>query len=484
MKLLRSLEKRSYIWFLVVVSLLFFLLRLPSLFEPYWYGDEGIYETMGLALSRGALLYKEIWDNKPPLLYVLYGIFAGDQFSLRVLSLVFGIVSTILFFLLSQKLLTGKRPYIATLIFAFFFATPLIEGNIANAENFMLLFIISAGLLVFNHHTLHNKQLLFAGILSSIAFLFKVVGIFDFSAFLAFLIIINFKNLQSILELVKKLFPYLVGFITPIVISGLYFLIVGTFPEFYQGAFTHMVGYVGYGNYFLFPQGLLIIKLLFLSMALLILLVKRNTIPKEALFILCWLFFSIFNAFFAQRPYTHYLLVLLPSFSLLTAYMLEVSEKKRRFIYGVLFVGTILLVSNSFNLYNKTISYYSNFFSFVNHKQDLFSYYAFFDRNTPRDYQVAQFITMNTNSNDPIFIWGNNAQVYKLANKLPPGRFTVAYHITATPHTLAETKAALEKQNPKFIIITSIMRPEFPYSLSNYSHRINIEHSAIYERNN
>ena len=27
---------------------------------------------------------------------------------------------------------------------------------------------------------------------------------------------------------------------------------------------------------------------------------------------------------------------------------------------------------------------------------------------------------------DNIFIWGNNAQVYKLTEKLPPGRYTVA----------------------------------------------------------
>ena len=132
MRILSGLEKSKSFWFLLFTCLLFFLLRFPSMFEPYWYGDEGIYQTLGLGIDNGRLLYRDIFDNKPPLLYILYSIFDSDQFLLRLSSLIFGGFSIVLFFKLAQKLLNSKRAvYFSTFFFAIIFGLPIIEGNIA-----------------------------------------------------------------------------------------------------------------------------------------------------------------------------------------------------------------------------------------------------------------------------------------------------------------------------------------------------------------
>ncbi len=47
------------------------LLRIPNFFEPYWYGDEAIYLTVGNALNHGGKLYTTIIDHKTPLIYHL-----------------------------------------------------------------------------------------------------------------------------------------------------------------------------------------------------------------------------------------------------------------------------------------------------------------------------------------------------------------------------------------------------------------------------
>ena len=104
MKLIAHLEKSKSIWFLLFISFAFFLLRWPSLFEPYWYGDEGIYQAVGLLIRSGAPLYSGAWDNKPPLLYLLYALFNSDQFLIRFVSLIFGIVSIWVFYLLAKRL--------------------------------------------------------------------------------------------------------------------------------------------------------------------------------------------------------------------------------------------------------------------------------------------------------------------------------------------------------------------------------------------
>src|ERR1051326_55110 len=98
MKFLAKLEKQRVTWFLIITLFLFFLLRLPSLFEPYWYGDEGIYQVIGSALRNGRQLYSGIWDNKPPVLYLIYALFNGDQAGVRFFSLFFGIASVCIFF--------------------------------------------------------------------------------------------------------------------------------------------------------------------------------------------------------------------------------------------------------------------------------------------------------------------------------------------------------------------------------------------------
>src|SRR3990167_94421 len=104
MKLIKRLEKSASFWFFLTISVVFFFLRWPSLYEPYWYGDEGIYQAVGMLINSGAPLYSGAWDNKPPLLYVLYAVFASDQFLIRIVSLFFGLASVWMFYLTAKKL--------------------------------------------------------------------------------------------------------------------------------------------------------------------------------------------------------------------------------------------------------------------------------------------------------------------------------------------------------------------------------------------
>ncbi len=179
-------------FFLLLTVFTFMLLRIPSLIEPYWYGDEGIYQVIGMALRNGRLLYRDIWDNKPPLLYVLYSFVNGDLFSIRSLSLLAGIGAVVAQFFLSKNLFKKRlSQYLSTGVFALLFGLPLIEGNIANAENFMLLPITMAFYFI-SRNTQRNKELVVAGILLSISFLFKSVAVFDFAAAILIIVIAKY----------------------------------------------------------------------------------------------------------------------------------------------------------------------------------------------------------------------------------------------------------------------------------------------------
>ncbi len=61
-------------WLLLVLAVfaLGALLRLPTFLRPLLSDDEAIYATTADALSRGDLLYRDVVDHKPPLIYHVY----------------------------------------------------------------------------------------------------------------------------------------------------------------------------------------------------------------------------------------------------------------------------------------------------------------------------------------------------------------------------------------------------------------------------
>ncbi len=479
--------------FLLAISTVFAILRIPSLVEPDWYGDEGIYQVIGMALKQGRFLYREIWDNKPPMLYLIYSVVNGDLFYTRLLSLISGIISVIFIFFLAKKLFKKRISiYLSTTIFAILFSLPLIEGNIANAENFMLAPIILSALLI-----LSNKSINYflAGLLLSFAFLTKIVAVFDFAAFFIVIFFLRvydnfsiksiYNYFQSFLKNKKIIFNFkdemffAVSFVFPIILVFVFFTIKGAFNDFYTATFSQNVGYVGYGNYFIFPMGRLILKLILLFLVILIVIIFRSKLGKNGFFIFIWLMFSLFNCLFSERPYTHYMLVLLPSFCLFIGYLIE--NKKLLILNSFILVLLLVIILRSFNLYAKIFPYYSNYINFIINNKSAASYEAFFDRNTPRDYLVAEFIKANTNPDDYIFLWSDSGQIYKLSNKLPPGRYIVSYHITFYKDGISETKNAIDKFRPKYIIATKQINPIY-YLLRNYGYKLSIKNASVYER--
>lgn len=490
-KIIYSIKQKlsfSDAWFLTLTVFIFSLLKIPSLIEPYWYGDEGIYEVIGMAMRGGRVLYQGIWDNKPPLLYIIYALFNGDQFSVRFFSLFFGVAAVVAFFFLAKKLFLNRRSvWLSTIIYSLLFGLPVLEGNIANAENFMHFPTILAFYLII---LLYKKKSLIpffiSGVLLSIAFLIKIVAVFDFAALFLTILILKFYE-GSLLEInLKKVFIgftqevlFSLGFVLPIILSIVYFLSKGALSDYVRAAFLQNVGYVGSGNYFLFPMGWLVIKLLLLSSSVLLVLKFRKYIGINGIVIFLWFFFSFFNAFFSAKPWTHYLLVMVPSFCLLLGLIID--NKKILKITIPIFLISLFIVLTNFKFYSKNLDYYKNYFQFVFGNKSVDNYQSFFDRITPRDYSVAKFILMNTNPSDSIFLWSDSGQIYALTGKLPPGRYIVAYHVTFFKNAIEETKKDLERTQPKFIIQTK-ETPEINNYLASYSLRYKIQGARIYER--
>lgn len=490
MKLIQKLQARGEFLFLAVIVLVFFALRLPSLSEPFWYGDEGIYGTIGQAISNGKLLYRDIWDNKPPLIYLIYAFFNSDLFSVKYFSLIFGEISVVVFYFLVKSVFQIRKiERILLVLFVFFLGTPFLEGNIANAENFILPFVLLAALgilnLIKNDNFLDkNKQktIFYIGFTAGVAFLIKIVAIFDLAAFLISLIIIYFDNLKKLLSQIGFL---ITGFITPIILCLFYFLINNSLIYFINAVFVGNLYYVEYANSYITPFGLLLLKIILLLLSVGFIFYKRRSLKNLEIFVFLWLICSIFNVLFSGRPWPHYLLLLSPSFCLAFGYLINKKMAKVRLYALVLIFASALIGTSIFNfglnnVYN-VYTYYENFVLFLTDKRDLSSYQEYFDKDTRRDYELAQFIRSRIKSNEEIFIWGNNPQIYVLANKLPPVKYVAEYHMALNNNSYKELSEEIRKKNLRYVIIL----PEtenFPFAIGNYSNHYNIKGADIYER--
>ena len=78
---------------------LYLILRLPSLIEPQWYSDEAGYASTAWLTHAGYGLYVDAWNNKPPLLFDIYGLsealFGASEAGIHGLSILSGLAAII-----------------------------------------------------------------------------------------------------------------------------------------------------------------------------------------------------------------------------------------------------------------------------------------------------------------------------------------------------------------------------------------------------
>ncbi|HUS52143.1 MAG TPA: hypothetical protein VMX77_01605 [Candidatus Bathyarchaeia archaeon] len=449
-------------YWLILVFILFFFLRLPSLFEPFTYGDEGIYLTLGQAWRKGAVFYRDIHDNKPPLLYLLAGI-AYNFTNFRLILFVWSLITVFLFSKLSRILFKKNNlaAFFSTLIFVIISSVRLFEGTIGNAENFMIGTTIAGFYLLLTKGFVEKKkswqtnQIWFlAGILFSLSTLFKIPGGFDFAAVLAFsLIIFIEKGFKKWRLLISRFLSLTAGFFLPLGLTFGYYFSQNALVQYLTAAFSQNIPYLaswvpdkpqtGGLPLPLASRGLMVLVVF----SLLIIIRKRTSLVAKLT--LLWFSFSLFAALLSSRPYPHYLLQTTPPLAL--SFGLILSRSKERLI-PLLLVISIAISMITFNYWHyPTLSYYQNFYRFVLRLKAKDEYFAYFGRDAQDLYQAAGYLKTRTAPQEKIFIWGNQPSIYPLSERSPIGRYSVAYHIIDF-NGYQETIAALKASPPQYLI--------------------------------
>jgi hypothetical protein len=471
---------------ILALLLLVLFFRLPNLFEPYWYGDEGIYLTIGNAIKKGVPLYQGIIDHKTPLIYYLATV--PNQMWFRVLNFVWGGATVLLFYFLANRVIKSiKIVYLSALLFTILVSTPILEGNIPNGELFVMGFILLGGLFFvshfiaefvsdkdekIHHHGCELKFLskfsnklgktgcpliyLFSGVMFGLAILTKVPAIFDVAAFLSLAWFVAFhdinfrkfsvnKLLTSIQKIMMKLILVIIGTILPILGSIAYYSIQGTGQAYLDFGLLYNFRYVqNWSLPFDAPWLMAIFTLqgkFIIALAIILLLTYLGKkVSLRFKFVATWLILSLFASTLSNRPYPHYYLQVVPAavmvFGFIVEEIVKLFSKKRlekRFNKYDVGIGLLLLglVANVFVLlevgFYPTVSYYTRFYKYITKQVSREEYYQSFDGLMKDNYKAAQVIQK---SDSPyLFIWGTNPMLYAQTKKIPTGRFIVSFHV-------------------------------------------------------
>lgn len=473
MKLHRWCNGHEWILILVLVVI---ALRLPSLVTPHFYGDEEIYFVMGRAWKEGIPMYEAMFDHKPPLIYVLAGIF-GTVPLFRGMLLAMMVLHTILFWMLSKKFWGREHPWLiklSTLIFVVLSTIPTFEGLIVNAELLMMVPVTLSLLMIWDMradlpaqagtgvrpYRVITKYLL-AGLVAGIGWLYKIPVMFDVVAIGLFLFVFAGKTFKESLHNIFRLnfWAYFIGFALPLLLTFACYYAKGHGQSYLATVFTVNLGYVSswssssFTTFNPFKSGLVVRGTILAGFTLLLYLI-RNKVDRRIMLATLWSGFALFGALLSYRPYPHYLQELVPAISLLIP-TIFLANKVWEWIMIASLIAAGIMTQKQVGFWGyQTVSVYRDFWQLVTKKISRETYFDRFD-NTGRNYGIAKYLNERLLPEDKIFVWGSDPTIYNLTNRLPTGgKYIVSFHV----HDLKKhdyVMENLELSKPKAIVMLS-----------------------------
>lgn len=444
-------------------------LRYPTLYEPAWYGDEGIFAAIAHNMLEGRALYSDAWDNKPPGIFLTYAavraLFGPSVLALHAVAMAAVLITQIGVMAIATVLYGAKRALFAGLIFAFVMGTPIIEGNLAMTETFMIVPTTLAALIavITPRAAAERRFVCYAatGMLLGLAAAYKQVAVFDALAIALIIAFTSDEPLRPILAMVSGL----AGVQAAVAVA---FVATGAFPEYWyavigslglysglstSGPFERLAGYL--------PAALVVAYLL-----------RRRQLGGEIgmrHFPMLWLGFALAGAMSSTFAFPHYLQQAAPAFALVL--VSDPLPKERDDLGRVtLAVAAVLVVAVVFGQFGDAfrdrrqlnpVEYYR---TFVSHEwgsmSDLDRDY-YFDGKVVAVNDITRYIE-DDGAGDTLFAWSELPWLYAEGELTNPTRYYTSFLGEIVPDAKTEILGDIESSPPAYIVVSEDVYAPFP----------------------
>lgn len=454
---------------LLLAIALVILLRLPSLADPMYYLDEGVYASVAYELEQGGTLYQTAWDLKPPGIFYVYlffqKVFGPHAFlARRVFNTILAVLATLGISQLAEVLRLYERgsykPIVATFLAAIHLGLPFFETQIFNTENIFVVTSLFAFVFGLKFRDRWQEPFI-AGALFGIGQWLKIHPLFDLAAFGIFALY-KFK-------LNKKFWvPFIAGFTTPLLVLLFYLLAEGILPDFIETNFSYNLFYVEE-----LPQitlfGSLITRTLLLIGATAALTLSRikNKISESTFLFSLWFAFVFYGALLSARAYGHYFIPILIPASILLATRVDIPTKLGTVpnlvvttaLISLPFVGYIFLQTpvraETFRqeIFSNQIHFYQHRLSYLTGRIDKQKFEKDFTPKPWRLRELKAYLDSDVSEDESIYIWGISPWANYVLERRPAQKYLMWFHVLGVGNREEEVYQDLLSKMPEIIIV-------------------------------
>lgn len=461
----------------VAFVLLGVLLRIPSLGEPMWHQDEGYFASIAFGVRSGGVLYGDHWDLKPPMIFWTYAgvqeLFGTSVTAIHAVSIaaLLAVYATTAY--LARELGSPARAVVAAAVVTLLLADPVLEGNLALTENFLIVFTSLAActwLVAMRAEPSLRRDLLFiiTGLLFGIAANYKQVALWDAAAF-------------GLMTLVLARHPWLplarmaVAGVAVFVPFMIYAVATSSVSAYWEAMFGFLGPYAAEA-----PQPRFVLRysryvpLLAVAAWVVIRRLRGQRVPLAAIAPL-WLAAAFTGSVSSTQAFVHYLMQCVPPLALTIA-LLPVRRSAfpsrewaiRGAVAAAVVIPGLWVVSLQFD-------------GHIRERGEVFHdryYGGFFGRHsgiyTQREYDFrigGTAVTvddisaeMTVHDEDPtLFVWGHLPWLYVASGHVNAGKHYSSFTAVVLPETLDEMQRRLEQMPPDYVVLSDEADLPFPW---------------------
>ena len=453
----------------IAVCLIPLLFYLPFAFSPFE-RDEGVYATVAQGLLRGELPYRDLFDNKPPLVYGWYALgfltFGESVAAPRIMAALFLCQSAGVLFAYSRSVFSQKTAFLASGFFGLSAGLPFV-GLHANTEAFMTVWLVGSLLSATQaFRTGKTSWFFLSGILIGVAIMTKQVAIWNLMTFAAAAAWWGWRLDGSPLRRAAPAAALAAAGLIPVAIAAAPYLVTGSPGDFMYANFWYNYRYVGLlssvERVFILERSALF-SLFFLALAgpwilgslLGLVTLSRGPRTKDHVILVLFTLASALGVATGGRFYPHYFLQLTPAMAILSAVALSNMNHRWRFGAGrvaAATAGVLVLVS----LITNGLLYFA-----PDATVQRFSESAHRQKEWEKDSRdLGDYMAQLTQPDERIFNYGREAQVYFYADRLPAAKFFYDWAYDYDEKTLDEAISELS-QHPAPYIVDTVLPPLF-----------------------
>ena len=449
-----------YIFLFIIVFIISLIYLDSSPLYPNMFPDRdsSVFQVMGKGLLENKILYKDLFDHKGPVIYIINAIalLISEKYGLFIIEVIIAYIGTTFIYKTARIMLNKYFSMIMSIIYTFISFEYFRGGNFT--EEYAITFIsIAMYYIIKILHSKENNKLnwIMIGTTFAITFFIKPTYCAIWAVFGVVQLICSIKD-KKIKELIKAIGYMLFGILIISIPIIIYLVVNGAMDSFIDAYFLMNIKYSKStilqkikGLLQLFLGYKYDIYLVIMIISNFIMLISKKINKRTKVFVTLFFIISTILTGWSPTAYFHYLIQLAPCFTLeiiIATYIINKTVKEKDLMnYKIIkklplkCIYIIIPICIMIPIRTKLVSL-TNFMKF----KDL--YYE--DR-----INVVSEIKDYINDEDEILVLGNKSYYYLLFDKIPDCKYFFQLPIMKyDPKIKDETEKYITQKKPKVII--------------------------------